>query len=161
MSYPKVEQSLYDARFEHDNCGVGFVANSNGVVERRVLDLALEGLGNLAHRCALDADAKTGDGAGELLQLPRRFFAGEVEKLGGKLADEADVAVGFVFLPKDEYQAHTCRHIVEGALEQFGIHKFGWREGRQKPSTLGAKARNTRPGIEQGLLGRARASAST
>ena len=101
MSYPKVEQSLYDARFEHDNCGVGFVANSNGVVERRVLDLALEGLGNLAHRGALDADAKTGDGAGVLLQLPRRFFAGEVEKLGGKLADETDVAVGFVFLPTD------------------------------------------------------------
>jgi len=155
MNYPKTEQSLYNSRFEHDNCGVGFVANSNGVVERRVLDLALEGLGNLAHRGALDADAKTGDGAGVLLQLPRKFFAVEVEKMGGRLADEADVAVGFVFLPKDEYQAHTCRHIVEDALEQFGIHKFGWREVPQNPSCLGDKARNTMPGIEQILLGRA------
>jgi len=155
MNYPKIEQSLYNSRFEHDNCGVGFVANSNGVVERRVLDLALEGLGNLAHRGALDADAKTGDGAGVLLQLPRKFFAVEVEKMGGRLADEADVAVGFVFLPKDEYQAHTCRHIVEDALEQFGIHKFGWREVPQNPSCLGDKARNTMPGIEQILLGRA------
>jgi glutamate synthase (NADPH/NADH) large chain/glutamate synthase (ferredoxin) len=112
-------------------------------------------LGNLAHRGALDADAKTGDGAGVLLQLPRRFFAAEVEKLGGKLTDMADVAVGFVFLPTDEYKAHTCRHIVEGALEQFGIHKFGWREVPQNPACLGDKARNTMPGIEQVLLGRA------
>ncbi|MBL69065.1 MAG: glutamate synthase large subunit [Verrucomicrobiales bacterium] len=155
MSYPKVEQSLYDARFEHDNCGVGFVANSNGAAERRVLDLALEGLCNLAHRGALDADAKTGDGAGVLIQLPRKFFAAEVEKLGGKLSDEADVAVGFVFLPTDEYKAHTCRHLVEEALEQFGIHKFGWRAVPQNPSCLGDKARNTMPGIEQVLLGRA------
>ncbi|SVC98272.1 uncharacterized protein METZ01_LOCUS351126, partial [marine metagenome] len=132
-----------------------FVADSNGVPGRRVLDLSLEALGNLAHRGALDADAKTGDGAGVLLQLPRRFFAAEVEQLGGKLADEADVAVGFVFLPKDEYQAHTCRHIVEEALEGFGIHKFGWREVPQNPACLGDKARNTMPGIEQVLLGRA------
>ena len=155
MNYPKIEQSLYDARFEHDNCGVGFVADSKGVPTRRVLDLSLEALGNLAHRGALDADAKTGDGAGVLLQLPRRFFTAEVEKIGGKLADEADVAVGFVFLPKDEYQAHTCRHIVEEALEEFGIHKFGWREVPQNPACLGDKARNTMPGIEQVLLGRA------
>ena len=155
MNYPKIEESLYDARFEHDNCGVGFVADSKGVPDRRVLDLSLEALGNLAHRGALDADAKTGDGAGVLLQLPRRFFAAEVEKLGGKLVDEADVAVGFVFLPKDEYQAHTCRHIVEEALEEFGIHKFGWREVSQNPACLGDKARNTMPGIEQVLLGRA------
>jgi len=155
MNYPKIEQSLYDARFEHDNCGVGFVADSKGVPTRRVLDLSLEALGNLAHRGALDADAKTGDGAGVLLQLPRRFFTAEVEKLGGKLADEADVAVGFVFLPKDEYQAHTCRHTVEEALEEFGIHKFGWREVPQNPACLGDKARNTMPGIEQVLLGRA------
>jgi len=155
MNYPKIEQSLYDARFEHDNCGVGFVADSKGVPTRRVLDLSLEALGNLAHRGALDADAKTGDGAGVLLQLPRRFFTAEVEKLGGKLADEADVAVGFVFLPKDEYQAHTCRHIVEEALEEFGIHKFGWRQVPQNPACLGDKGRNTMPGIEQVLLGRA------
>ena len=75
--FPRVTNSLYNSKFEHDACGVGFVANTNGKKERRILDYALEALCNLAHRGALDADAKTGDGAGVMIQIPQPFFQAE------------------------------------------------------------------------------------
>ncbi len=90
--YPNVPKSLYEAKFEHDACGVGFIANIHGKAEHRIVDFAIQALNNLAHRGALDADAKTGDGAGILTQLPRALFRREVEKLGGQLIKDSDLA---------------------------------------------------------------------
>jgi glutamate synthase (NADPH/NADH) large chain/glutamate synthase (ferredoxin) len=149
------EGSLYDPNFEHDACGVGFVANSNGRREHRVLELAIQALCNLAHRGALDADAKTGDGAGVLTQLPHAFFRREVENLGGTLIKDADLAVGFVFMPRgNDYQIATSQHVVNESVAQFGIHSFGWRDVPVNPRCLGDKARDTRPEMKQILLAR-------
>ncbi|MDB6111580.1 MAG: glutamate synthase large subunit [Pedosphaera sp.] len=153
--YPNISNSLYDPKFEHDACGVGFVANINGKPEHRILEYAIQALCNLAHRGALDADAKTGDGAGVLTQLPSAFFRREVEKLGGKLLNDADLAVGFVFMPGgNKYQISNSQRIVDEAVAQFGIHNFGWRVVPTNPQCLGDKARATMPEIQQLLLGR-------
>src|SRR5207244_3159748 len=125
---PKAAQSLYHPQFEHDACGVGFVANINGKREFRILDYALQALNNLAHRGALDADAKTGDGAGVLTQLPHALFRREVEKMGGKPLDDSDLAVGFIFMPRgNKYLIGNSQRIVEESVAHFGLHSFGWR----------------------------------
>lgn len=153
--YPNIPNSLYDAKNEHDACGVGFIANINGKQEHRILEYSLQALCNLAHRGALDADAKTGDGAGVLTQLPRALFRREVEKLGGKLMSDSDLAVGFLFLPRgNKYQISNCHRIVEEACSQFGIHIFGWRSVPTNTRCLGDKARETLPEMQQILLGR-------
>src|SRR3954468_11165386 len=153
--YPDISKSLYDPRFEHDACGVGFVANTNGKREHRIVEYAIQALCNLAHRGALDADAKTGDGAGVLTQLPSALFRREVEKLGGKLLSDADLAVGVVFMPGgNKYQISNSQRIVDEAVAQFGIHNFGWRVVPVNPQCLGDKARATMPEIQQILLGR-------
>lgn len=153
--YPVIPQSLYDPKFEHDACGVGFIANTNGKKEFRILEYAIEALKNLAHRGALDADAKTGDGAGVLTQIPYDIFRPEVEKLGGKLADDRDLAVGMVFLTAgDSYKQSLGQKIIEEAATEFNIHIFGWRKVPVHPSCLGDKARSTMPAVFQVLLGR-------
>ncbi len=153
--YPKVTNSLYDSKFEHDACGVGFVANSNGKREHRIVEFAIQALCNLAHRGALDADAQTGDGAGLLTQIPAAFFRREVEKLGGKLMSDADIAVGFVFLPRgNKYLISAGQKAVEEAVAHFEIHNFGWRQVPINSRCLGEKARSTMPEVQQVLLGR-------
>jgi glutamate synthase (NADPH/NADH) large chain/glutamate synthase (ferredoxin) len=153
--YPNPKNSLYDPKFEHDACGVGFVANIDGRKEHRILEYAIQALCNLAHRGALDADAKTGDGAGVLTQIPHEFFRREVEKLGGKLMQDSDLAVGFIFMPRgNRYLISNCQRIVDEAAAQFGIHNFGWRNVPTNSRSLGDKARETMPEIQQILLGR-------
>ena len=152
--YPELPQSLYNSKFEHDACGVGFVANSTGKKEFRVLEYAIEALKNLAHRGALDADAKTGDGAGVLTQIPHEIFRPEVERLGGKLKQDSDLAVGMVFLPHgDAYKQSVGKNIIEEAAKEFGVHVFGWRTVPVQPGCLGDKAKNTMPEVQQILMG--------
>jgi glutamate synthase (ferredoxin) len=153
--YPNIPNSLYDSKNEHDACGVGFVANINGNKEYRILEYAIQALCNLAHRGALDADAKTGDGAGVLTQLPHALFRREVAKLGGNLMHDNDLAVGFIFMPRgNKYQISNCHRIVEEGCAQFGIHIFGWRAVPTNSRSLGDKARETLPEMQQILLGR-------
>ncbi|MEN9678118.1 MAG: hypothetical protein RIS76_4014 [Verrucomicrobiota bacterium] len=154
-SYPSVPQSLYRPEFEHDACGVGFIANITGRKEQRIVQFALEALESLAHRGALDADAKTGDGAGILVQLPKAFFKREAERLGVKAVEEEDLAVGFVFAPAgNKYVVAKCRQFVEEACVHYGIHFLAWRPVPTNSRCLGDKARNTMPEIMQCLLGR-------
>ena len=154
-SYPSVPTSLYRPEFEHDACGVGFIANISGKKEQRIVQFAIEALNSLAHRGALDADAKTGDGAGILVQLPKAFFKQEADKLGVKAVEEEDLAVGFVFAPAgNKYLIAKCRQFVEEACAKYGIHFLAWRPVPTNPKCLGDKARNTMPEILQCLLGR-------
>jgi glutamate synthase (NADPH/NADH) large chain/glutamate synthase (ferredoxin) len=103
------QRGLYSPDFEHDACGVGFIAQVSGKRSNLVLRHALRSLCNLAHRGAIDADAKTGDGAGVMTQIPYKIFVPEVAKLGHKLYKESDLGVGFLFLPHDNAYAQRGR----------------------------------------------------
>jgi len=147
--------SLYSADFEHDSCGVGFIAQVSGKRSNQVLKYALQSLCNLAHRGAVDADAKTGDGAGVSTQIPYKLFAPEVQKLGHKLFQESDLGVGMVFLPHDNaYAQARAKAITEEVVTKRGLFLFGWREVPINIHMLGEKAASTLPRIEQVLVGR-------
>ncbi len=155
--YPKISNSLYHPSFEHDACGVGFVANQSGKKEYRILEYGLQALCNLAHRGALDADAKTGDGAGVLIQIPHDFFRLEVDRLGAQLARDTDLGVAFVFLPKDNaYQVSHGQEILEAACKELEVHCLGWRDVPTNPGCLGEKAASTVPVMKQLLMARAK-----
>ncbi|HTI70468.1 MAG TPA: glutamate synthase large subunit [Candidatus Limnocylindria bacterium] len=152
-NYPLVPESLYRPEFEHDACGVGFVANINGKIEHRIVAFAIEALNSLSHRGALDADAKTGDGAGILTQLPKALFKREAEKLGVQAVEEDDLAVGFVFMPRGQkYLIAKCQKLVEEGCARYGIHFLGWRQVPVNSRCLGDKARDTMPEIQQAIL---------
>jgi glutamate synthase (NADPH/NADH) large chain/glutamate synthase (ferredoxin) len=147
--------SLYSPEFEHDSCGVGFIAQISGRRSNQVLRYGLQSLCRLAHRGAVDADAKTGDGAGVMTQLPYRIFAPEIARLGHKLFNESDLGVGMIFLPHDNaYAQARAKAIIEQVLEKRGLFLFGWREVPINIQLLGDKAASTLPRIEQVLIGR-------
>src|ERR1700753_720447 len=113
--------SLYSADFEHDSCSVGFIAQVSGLRSNQVLKFALQSLCNLAHRGAVDADAKTGDGAGVSTQIPYKLFGPEVQKLGHRLFQEYDLGVGMIFLPHDNaYAQARAKAIVEEIVNKRG-----------------------------------------
>ncbi len=146
---------LYRPEQERDACGVGFVADVSGKRSHRILDMALECVTNLTHRGALDADAKTGDGAGVLFQLPHAFFAGEAERLGNRPSRPEELAVGMIFLPgRDDEAARRCHEALESAAGHYGLPVLGWREVPLDASVLGDAAARSQPRIEQILLGR-------
>ena len=147
--------SLYRPEDEHDSCGVGFVAAINGERSNRVLRHGLTSKCNMAHRGAMDADAKTGDGSGVTTQIPYKLFRKELTKLGHTLYEDADLGVGFVFLPHDNaYAQARAKAIIEEVLEHRELFHFGWREVPLNVLVLGEKAQLTMPRIEQVLIGR-------
>src|SRR4051812_1816928 len=144
--------SLYQPEFDHDSCGVGFIAQVSGKRSNDVLKYALQSLCNLAHRGAVDADAKTGDGAGVSTQIPYKLFAPEVQKLGHKLFQNSDLGVGFLFLPHDNaYAQARAKATTEEVINKRGLFLFGWREVPVNFRMLGDKAASTLPRIEQVL----------
>lgn len=148
-------RGLYDPSFEHDACGVGFVASIPGKKSHDILKKALRSVCALAHRGAMDADAKTGDGAGVLTQIPHALLRPDVEKCGNKLLSDRDLGVGMLFLPReDSYAQARCRSIVEQVLTARGLLLLGWREVPVNMGILGDKALATCPRIEQVLIGR-------
>ena len=148
-------QGLYHPDQEHDACGVGVVADIQGRRSRAILDRALSCVCQLAHRGALDADAKSGDGAGVLTQIPAKLFRREVEKLGHRLYQDNDLGVGFFFLPaKDTYAQAHIRRIAEEVITRRGLLSFGWRVVPVNPRILGEKAASSAPRIEQLLVAR-------
>jgi glutamate synthase domain-containing protein 2/glutamate synthase domain-containing protein 1/glutamate synthase domain-containing protein 3 len=147
--------SLYNPDCEHDACGVGFIADISGQRSNRVLRYGLQSICNLGHRGALDADAKTGDGAGLLTQLPYNILRGEVSRCGHHLFQDEDLGVGFVFLPHDNaYAQARAKAITEEVLESRGLFLFGWRAVPTNINVLGEKAQLTMPRIEQVLVGK-------
>ena len=146
------ERGLYDAAQEHDSCGVGLVAATDGVASRRVVEAALEALRNVWHRGAVDADGKTGDGAGIHLDIPHAFFADAIER-SGHAPLPGRLAVGQVFLPRTDLAAQeACRTIVESEMVAAGLTIYGWRQVPVNVAAIGPKAALTRPEIEQILV---------
>jgi len=146
---------LYDPRFEHDACGVGFVAETSrtGRGADRIVPLALEALAALTHRGAIAADSRTGDGAG--IALPATpHLVGTLAGDAGFTADAARLAVGAVFLPADPAAGDAARRIVEEALAAEGVAALGWRRVPVDPSVLGPEAAASAPEIRQVIVAR-------
>nr|WP_242509170.1 glutamate synthase large subunit [Rhodothalassium salexigens] len=147
---------LYDPREEHDACGVGFVANVDGKPTRRVVEAAIDALCAVWHRGAVDADGKTGDGAGIQVEIPQAFFREHIERTGHRPSDDR-LAVGQVFLPRTDLGAQErCRTIVETEIIAFGYTIYGWRQVPVDVSVIGDKAQATRPEIEQIMIANAK-----
>ena len=146
---------MYSDLKEKDACGVGFVANRLGNRSHEIIKMATQAVTNLTHRGAVAADAKTGDGAGILTQIPEKIFQKALEKLGVHLNSINDMGIGMIFLPRHDKNAQDRgRAIVEKILQHYGVPLLGWRSVPQDLSALGAKALETLPEIQQVLVGR-------
>ncbi len=143
---------LYDPSDEHSSCGVGLVAAMDGKPSRDVVLRGVEALKAIWHRGAVDADGKTGDGAGILLEIPQAFFKEHVRATGHEPGNGL-LAVGMAFLPRVDLSAQeTCRTIVETEILRFGYTIYGWRQVPVDISVIGEKAEATRPEIEQIMI---------
>ncbi|MFW2851064.1 glutamate synthase large subunit [Sphingomonas sp. TX0543] len=143
---------MYRPEFESDACGVGLVAATDGRPSRRVVQSAIDALKAVWHRGAVDADGKTGDGAGLHVDLPIRFFDDAIAA-GGHKVQPNRLAVGMIFLPRTDLGAQeTCRTIVESAIIEAGYTIYGWRQVPVDVSVIGRKAQETRPEIEQIMI---------
>lgn len=141
---------LYDADFEHDACGTGFVASIAGERSHRLVQLALRGLTNLAHRGAVGADGQSADGAGLTIQLPVHLLERDVP---GIAAHDGPVGAAMVFLPQDPAAAEHARVIIETSASERGATPLGWRVVPTDPDALGQAARSSMPRVEQLVLG--------
>jgi len=146
------DRGLYEARREHDSCGIGAVANINGVASHDILKLANRILLNLQHRGAAGSDESTGDGAGMLLRIPHVFFSAEASGAGMALGPEGAYGVAMVFEPPDETIRARGEQLLAKAAAHYGIQLLGWREVPRDNSVLGELARASEPSIRQAFL---------
>src|ERR1700743_420042 len=147
-----IDAHAYDPSSERDACGVGLVCAIDGQPRREVVELAIKALKALWHRGAVDADGKTGDGAGILVSVPQDFFADQVRRTGHTLRP-GPIAVGQIFLPRVDLGAQElCRTIVESEVLRFGFYIYGWRQVPGRPPSVAAKPNAPRPEIEQIML---------
>ncbi|MFC3060581.1 glutamate synthase large subunit [Paenirhodobacter populi] len=147
------ENGLYREDDEHSSCGVGLVVALDGKASRKVVGAGIEALKAIWHRGAVDADGKTGDGAGIHVQIPVPFFYDQVRRTGHEPDLDKLIAVGQVFLPRTDFGAQErCRTIVETEVLRMGHYIYGWRHVPVHTDVLGEKANATRPEIEQILI---------
>ena len=143
---------VYSEEMEHDACGVGVIASTEGKKSRLVVEYGIEALKAVWHRGAVDADGKTGDGAGIHVEIPKDFFIEKIEVTGHQ-HDNSEICVGMIFLPRNDYGAQeACKTIVESELTKNDFSIYGWRQVPVNPSVLGEKALLTMPEIIQVLF---------
>ncbi|MCB1332464.1 MAG: glutamate synthase large subunit, partial [Roseivivax sp.] len=151
------ENGLYHDSEEHSSCGVGLVVSLDGKPSRKVVEAGITALKAVWHRGAVDADGKTGDGAGIHVQIPVAFFHDQIDRTGHTPRKNETLAVGQVFLPRTDFGAQeTCRTIVETEVLRMGYYIYGWRHVPVSVDCLGEKANATRPEIEQILISNAK-----
>ena len=147
------QHGMYNEEDEHSSCGVGLVVSINAKPSRKVVENGINALKAVWHRGAVDADGKTGDGAGIHLQIPVPFFYDQIRRTGHEPKMNELIAVGMVFLPRIDFGAQeACRTIIESEILKMGYSIYGWRHVPVKVSCLGEKANLTRPEIEQILI---------
>ncbi len=147
------ENGMYSETEEHSSCGVGLVVSVDGSKSRKVVEAGIDALKAIWHRGAVDADGKTGDGAGIHVQIPVPFFYDQIERTGHDPHKDQLMAVGQVFLPRTDFGAQEkCRTIVETEVLRMGYYIYGWRHVPVDVTCLGEKANATRPEIEQIIL---------
>ena len=141
--------NVYDKKYEHDACGVGFVASTKGKKSRKVVEYGIEALKAVWHRGAVDADGKTGDGAGIHIEIPKDFFVERIEN-AGRLHKEGSICIGMIFLPRNDYTSQEkSKTIVENELLKKNYYIYRWRQVPVNTKALGVKAESTRPEIVQ------------
>ncbi len=143
------ENGLYDSRFEHDNCGIGAVVNIKGKKSHATVENALKIVENLEHRAGKDAEGKTGDGVGIMLQISHKFFKKVTKQLGIEIGDEREYGVGMFFMSQDDLKRHREMKMLEIITEKEGLEFLGWREVPVHPEVLGSKALECMPKIMQ------------
>ena len=149
-----MKNSLYSPSFEHDNCGIGAVVNIKGIKSHATVENALTIVETLEHRAGKDAEGKTGDGVGILLQISHKFFHKAAKQLNIQLPADRDYAVGMFFFTQDELRRNQARKMFEIIAEKEGLEVLGWREVPCTPSVLGAKALECMPNIQQCFIKR-------
>ena len=143
---------LYHPSFEHDNCGIGAVANIKGLKTHKTVDQALHIVENLEHRAGKDAEGKTGDGVGIMLQISHKFFKKAVKPLGIRLGNEREYGIGMFFFPQDELARNQAKKMFEIIVKKEGLTFLGWREVPNHPEILGQRAADVMPYIAQGFV---------
>ena len=146
------QPGLYSPQFEHDNCGIGAVVSIKGVKTHQTVSDALSIVENLEHRAGKDAEGKTGDGVGILLQISHKFFKKAVKPFGIKIGEEREYGVGMFFFPQDELARNRAKKMFEIIVEKEGLEFLGWREVPTFPNVLGKKAVDCMPYIMQGFV---------
>ncbi len=145
---------LYRPSFEHDNCGIGAIVNIKGQKSHDTVANALKIVEQLEHRAGKDAEGKTGDGVGILLQISHKFFSKVCKPFGIFLGSERDYGVGMFFFPQDELKRNQAKNIFEVIVEKEGMEFLGWREVPVHPDVLGSRAVECMPCIMQGFIKR-------
>ena len=145
---------LYRTQFEHDNCGIGAIVNIKGQKSHDTVANALKIVENLEHRAGKDAEGKTGDGVGILLQISHKFFSKVCQPLGIFLRSEREYGVGMFFFPQDELKRNQAKNIFEVIVAKEGMKFLGWREVPVRPEVLGSRAVECMPYIMQGFIER-------
>jgi glutamate synthase (ferredoxin) len=148
------KQGLYDPRYEHDSCGVGFVVDLKNRKSHTIVEQALQILLNLEHRGACGCEKDTGDGAGIVVQTPHAFLAKVCDRAGFRLPKPGEYGVGSVFLPTDAADRKAVEAIFEQVVREEGETVLGWRDVPIEPAPLGKTARDGMPAIRQIFIGR-------
>ncbi len=147
-----VQPPLYRSEFEHDNCGIGAVVNIKGIKTHITVEQALTIVETLEHRAGKDAEGKTGDGVGILLQISHRFFSKVTRELGFNIGGEREYGIGMFFFPQDELERNQAKKMLEIIVEKEGLEFLGWRTVPIVPEVLGHKALDCMPYIMQGFI---------
>lgn len=147
-----VQPPLYRPEFEHDNCGIGAVVNIKGIKTHGTVEQALTIVETLEHRAGKDAEGKTGDGVGILLQISHRFFSKVTKELGFDIGGEREYGIGMFFFPQDELERNQAKKMLEIVVEKEGLEFLGWRAVPIVPEVLGNKALDCMPYIMQGFI---------
>ena len=152
FKYPE-KQGLYDPQFEHDSCGVGFVAQIKNRQSHQVVQQGLRLLCNLDHRGALGADPDTGDGSGILIQIPHHFFVEECQQAGFYLPEVGEYGIASIFLPQDPVARRHCGEVIESHIVENGMDLLGWRDVPINIDYVGKQARSTMPAMRHLFMG--------
>jgi len=143
------QNHIYSESMEHDACGVGLIASTEGKKTRQVVEYGIQALKAVWHRGAIDADGKTGDGAGIHIEIPTSFFKEKIENYGRQY-DSGEICVGMIFLPRNDYNSQEkCKTLIETELLKNNYNIYRWRQVPINTSVLGPKAELTRPEIVQ------------
>ncbi len=143
---------MYCPQMEHDNCGIGAVVNIKGKKTHETVQNALKIVENLEHRAGKDAEGKTGDGVGILLQISHKFFTKACASLGFSLGNEREYGIGMFFFPQEELKRNQAKKMFEIIVEKEGLKLLGWRVVPVIPNVLGQKAKDCMPYIMQAFI---------
>jgi len=144
------DNHIYNSSMEHDACGVGMIATTNGRKSRAVVEYGIEALKAIWHRGAVDADGKSGDGAGIQIEIAPDFFKEKILSTGHTLDNSKRICVGMIFLPRTDYgEQEKCREIIESVLLEENFYIYGWRQVPFNSKVLGRTAEQSRPEIAQ------------